>query len=108
MGELNFYMLTTLGDTHPVLVKNVWYHMVVHMSVDENNCSVWINGALVGGSQATSYASQSTDIFGIGVDWDTGNTADDHFDGWVAQIVLYDSLLDPGRIMAHYLAGVFG
>jgi hypothetical protein len=108
MGEINFYMLTTLGDTHPVLVKNVWYHMVVHMSVDENNCSVWINGALVGGSQATSYASASGDLFGIGLDWDTGNSEDDHFDGWVAQIVLYDSLLDPGRIMAHYLAGVFG
>jgi autotransporter-associated beta strand protein len=83
-----------------------WTYVVV--SMDGTNCSLYVNGALVGRS-ADTYGST---IFPSPDDWVIGNGSDAgngrYFNGNISEVAMYKYGLTAAQVQAHYNMGMYG
>lgn len=96
---------TGFSSRAPLIGENVWNHIV---ATHKNGTTlIYVNGKAVFGKDEAATIT-GTDTIQLGMEYDSGPTATDYFDGSFAHFVAYDTALSPDRINTHYLAGVYG
>lgn len=88
-----------------MMQEDGWHHIVaVHSG---GTTVIYINGKAAFG-KAEAATITATDTIQLGMEYDSGPTASDYWDGGFSHFIAYDKVLTPDRILAHYLAGTFG
>ena len=102
-GQLEFVssQVAIIVASTTTLSASAWHHVVA----TKNGAAslLYIDGVDVTGTVIDSTLSETGGTLSIGDEWPLGNT--EWFGGSIDEVAIYNTVLSPARVLAHYLAG---
>lgn len=104
-GTIAFFDVSEYHGNTTVAIDQS-FHVVLTYDATTDTIDCYINGVADGNQfpLTTAAAITAGDRFTIGAEWDSGPSVGDYFIGLLDEIAVYDYVLSPQRVAAHYNA----